>query len=82
MEKCVWRSIFSRPSLGPWQASGFQLVFFSPFTLKQPFYHLLVPKAIVFCSFPLTFSLCQHELDLRQQCLNMRIISFLHENAP
>lgn len=34
---------------------GFRLPLFSPLTLKQPFYHLLITKAVVFCNFPLGF---------------------------
>jgi len=77
-----WCGIFPRSSFGPWKDPGFQLAFFSPLTLKQPFYHLLIPKAVVFCNFPLGFPLCQHGFDLRQQRLNVCVVPFLHNKPP
>jgi putative transposase len=60
-------SIFPWPSFWTWKDPGFQLAFFSPLPLKQPFPHPLILGAIVFCNFPLRFSLCRHSLDFRQQ---------------
>ena len=77
-----WCGIFPRSSFGPWKDPGFQIAFFSPLTLKQPFYHLLIPKAVVFCNFPLGFPLCQHGFDLRQQRLNVCVVPFLHNKPP
>ena len=51
-QNVFWRSIFSRPSFGTGKDSGFQLAFFSPLTLKQPFYHLLIRKAVAFSPLP------------------------------
>ena len=60
-------SIFPWPSFWTWKDPGFQLAFFSPPPLKQPFHHLLILEAIVSRNFPLRFSLCRHSLDFRQQ---------------
>ena len=60
-------SIFPWPSFWTWKDPGFQLAFFSPLPLKQPFHHLLILEAIVSRNFPLRFSLCRHSLDFRQQ---------------
>ena len=51
-----WYGIVPRSSFGPRKDSGLQLAFFSPLTLKQPFYHLFIRKAVVFCNFSLAFS--------------------------
>ena len=77
-----WSTTFSWSSFGPWKDSCFQLSFFSPLTLEQPFYHLLILKTVVFCNFPLSFPLCYHCLDFRQQCLNMCVIPFPHDKTP
>ena len=60
-------SIFPWPSFWTWKNPGFQLAFFSPLPLKQPFHHLLILEAIVSRNFPLRFSLGRHSLDFRQQ---------------
>ncbi|MCI6399271.1 MULTISPECIES: IS256 family transposase, partial [Lawsonibacter] len=60
-------SIFPWPSFWTWKDPGFQLAFFSPLPLKQPFHHLLILEAIVSRNFPLRFSLGRHSLDFRQQ---------------
>ena len=77
-----WCGIFPRTPFGPWKYPSFQLPLFPPLTLKQPFYHLFILKAIVFCNFPLSFPLCKHSLDLRQQCLNVCVNPFSHGKAP
>ena len=77
-----WRGVFPRPSFGPGEDAVLQLSFFPTLPLKQPFYHLLIPKAVVFCNLPLCFSLCQHGLDLRQQRLNVCVNRFSMTRPP
>ena len=77
-----WCGVFPRTHFGPWKDSGFQLAFLSPLTLKQPFYHLLILKAVVFHNFQLRFPLCQHSLDFRPQCVNVCVIPFSHDKTP
>ena len=68
--------------LGPRDNSRLQFAFFPALTLKQPFYHLFIPKTVVFRNFSLRFPLCQHGSNLRQQCLNVCVIPFPHDKAP
>ena len=74
---------FSRPSFGTRKDSDFQPAFFSPLTLKQAFYHLLMLCAVAqifyrsftlqFYSFTISFSAFSiplvQLLDSRKKCL-------------
>ena len=76
------RSVLPWPALETWKDTGFQPAFFSPLSLKQPFYYLFILKTVVFCNFSLAFPSCQHLPYLWQQRLYMRVSSFLHDTPP